>query len=303
MSQQRTVASDVVFAGVGVHSGQHATVRLAPAAPDHGLQLELPGGFRIAARVEHVQRCVRGVTLGMGTRSVASVEHLLAALGGVGVTNAVIHVDGPEVPVLDGSALPFVEGIRRVGVVDQPGTMPELVVRRRISVVGDGRSVDILPAREFLLDVEVSYQSPRVGRQRYAAAVTPDRFEEFIAPARTFGFLVEACRLRSEGFCHGASLDNSLVMDGSRVLSPPLRFRDEVVRHKALDLLGDLVLLEYPLRARVVAHKAGHAMHMAALRELLARPECWELMDPGREVPWTVHPYGSEGDMAGLCAG
>ena len=303
MVRPKTVGREVSFSGVGVHSGSPAVATVAPAPPNSGLHVVTTRGAVIPVRVESVQRCRRGVTLGVGDDRVGSVEHLLAALGGLGVTNAVIRVDGPEVPVLDGSALPFVEGLNRAGLVEQPGTMPELVVRGPLRVGDHSRWVEVVPSGTLELDVEVSYDSPRVGHQRFAAVLNTDRFTAMVAPARTFAFLTEVPELRSEGFGYGGSLDNCLVLDGGRLLTPPLRFRDEVVRHKVLDLLGDLTLLEYPLRARVVAHKAGHALHVAALGELLARPELWELVEPGRLTPFTVHPYGGEWEVGNTAAG
>ena len=303
MAQQRTLAAGVELKGIGVDTGSPGWVQLLPAGPDHGLWAETAAGCRAPVALESVRNCVRGVSLGVGRSSVGSVEHLLAALVGTGVTNVRIVLDGPEVPFLDGSALPFVEAIRRAGLVDQPGTLPELRVRRGVLVEDGRRKVEILPAPDLVLDVKMDFGWDRIGRQHFQTALTPERFCRMVAPARAFGAPTDTHDLFGGGPQQRASLASPMVMDGNRGVSPPMRYQDEDVRHEALDLLGDLALLEYPLKAQVVACNAGHALYHQALRNLLERPECWELADPGRRSPWSVHPYSSEEDMVWLCAG
>jgi UDP-3-O-[3-hydroxymyristoyl] N-acetylglucosamine deacetylase len=231
-----------------------------------------------------------------------TVEHLMAAVAGVGVTNLFVDLSAAEVPILDGSALPFVELVRRAGIVDQGVSLPEMLVRRAIRVGDKERWIELRAAPELFVDYLVSYDSPAVGKQRFVGAITPQRFVSAIAPARTFGFLEDVESLHRRGLGLGGSLDNCIVVDRERILSGGLRFRDEFVRHKVQDLIGDLALLEYPLRAKIVAHRAGHSLHVAAVNELLASPEAWELAEPDRLAPFTVRPYVGDFESAASVA-
>ena len=295
MLWQTTIRRAVSTNGVGIHGGERVNLRLRPAPPGTGIVfLRSDLGAAIPARAENAHDLSYATTLRHRGAEVRTVEHLLAALAGLGVSNIFIDLDRAEVPVLDGSALPFVEMLRQAGVVDQGTTLPELHLLERM-VVGDGeRWIEMSPGAGLHVDYRVSYESAAVGQQRFVGSLTPQRFVSAIAPARTFGFLADVPTLRSKGLARGGTLANCIVVDDDRVLSGALRFRDEFVRHKVLDLLGDLALLEYPLRARVVAHKAGHALHVAAVQELLAHPERWELVEPDRVAPFTVQPYSGE---------
>jgi len=214
-----------------------------------------------------------------------------------------VDIDRAEVPVLDGSALPFVQMLRQAGLAEQGVSVPEIQVRRPVFVGDRERWIELRPAWELAVDYRVSYDSPAVGRQRFVGTINAQRFASAIAPARTFGFLADVPALKKQGLVQGGSLDNCIVVDRDRILSGALRFRDEFVRHKVLDLVGDLALLEYPLRAQVVAHKAGHVLHLAVLHELLAHPEAWELVEPDRVAPFTVRPYTGESESEAALAG
>jgi UDP-3-O-[3-hydroxymyristoyl] N-acetylglucosamine deacetylase len=251
-------------------------------------------GVAIPARAENTRDLAYATTLAVRGVEVGTIEHLMAALAGMGITNAFVDLDGSEVPILDGSALPFVQMLKRAGVEEQGVSLPEVRLSEVIRVGDAERWVELHPARELVVDYSVRYDSRAVGAQQFFAPMTPARFASAIAPARTFGFLNEVAALRSRGLARGGTLDNCVVVDDERVLSGSLRFRDEFVRHKVLDLLGDLALLEYPLRARVVARKAGHALHVKVVQELLAHPEVWEFVEPDRVAPFTVHPYAGE---------
>ena len=304
MAWQKTIRRAVAANGVGIHRGQQTRLRLRPAWPNAGIVFfRTDLGQAIPARAENVRDVASATTLGLRGAEAGTVEHILAALAGAGVTNVYIDLDGPEVPILDGSALPFVQMLRRAGVLEQGVSVPEMRVKAVVRVGEKDRWVELRPANELVIDYRISFDSRAVGRQRFVATVTPQRFASAIAPARTFGFLNEVAALRSRGLARGGSLDNCVVVDGSRVLSGRLRFRDEFVRHKVLDLLGDLALLEYPLRAHVVANRAGHALHVEALQALLARPEAWELVEPERVAPFTVRPYHGEWEAETALAG
>jgi len=294
MAWQKTIRRAVQTEGVGIHRGEHVHLQLRPAQPGTGIVfVRTDLGVSIPARAENTRDLSYATTLASRGVEVGTVEHLMAALAGMGITNLFIDIDGSEVPILDGSALPFVQMVRRAGVVEQGVSLPEV---RLTEVVW----VELHPAKEVAVDYSVRDDAPAVGRQRFLGPLTPGKFATCIAPARTFGFLNEVAALRSRGLARGGTLDNCVVVDGDRVLSGALRFRDEFVRHKVLDLLGDLALLEYPMRAHVVARKAGHALHVELVHELLAHPEVWEFVEPDRVAPFTVHPYDGERTLVAL---
>lgn len=303
MSRQQTVAREVSITPVGARNGRCPAVLILPADPGRGFHVIGSGTPEIPVRVENVQRCFRGITLGVGDAAVARVEHILAALTGLGVTNATIRVDGSHVPPVDGAALPFVQGILDAGLVEQPGTLPEMVVRKPVSAVGRDCRVDILPGPESWLEVEVHVESLRLGSQSFVGAMTPERFASAVAPTRVPGSL-SGTRGLGPDECRGGATRIGASLPASDPVCPPCRWpREEAVQHGVLDLLGGLALLEYPLRGRVVAQRVGHGTIVAALRRLLARPECWELVDPERQTAWTVHPYSGEQAMVALGAG
>ena len=283
MAWQRSIRRVVETRGVGIHSGARARLALRPAPPNTGVVfVRTDVGVSIAARAENIRDISYATTLGARGAEVSTVEHLLAGLAGLGVTNVFVDLDGPEVPILDGSALPFVELVKTAGLEEQGVSLPELFVKETVRVEDGDRWIEFRPGTSLSVDYRVSYGSAAV------------------APARTFGFLEEVAALKARGLALGGTLENCIVVDGDRVLSGALRFRDEFVRHKVLDLLGDLALVEFPVRATVVANKAGHSLHVAAVQELLGRPEAWDLLEPDRVAPFTVHPYA--GEQAALTA-
>lgn len=275
---QHTLKKEVVFSGIGLHTGEEVSVKVAPAPVDTGLQIrraDLGTGY-IPCDHRHVVSTAHATTLGSDGWSVSTVEHLLAALTGLGVDNAYIDVEGPEVPAMDGSAAPFVYGIQRRGLRMQRAPRRWLEVEEELLVVAGGGVVCIEPAPHLSLVVEIDFPHPVVAAQHYEARrVTASLFVEELAKARTFGFLKEVEWLRSRGLALGGSLANAVVVGDEGVLnSEGLRFDDEFVRHKALDLLGDLALAGGPLKARVTAIKAGHALHQMAVRNLMEGGYC-----------------------------
>jgi len=301
---QKTIQSSVACSGIGIHGGEQANLRLRPAPPGTGIVFVRKDlGISIPARAENARDQAYATSLHLRGAEARTVEHLLAALSGVGVTNVYVDIDRAEVPILDGSALPFVQMLLEAGVSEQGASIPELQVKQPVFVGDKERWIEVRPAPEFAVDYRVSYDSAAVGRQRFQGVLTPQRFATAIAPARTFGFLSEVPALKKKGLARGGTLANCIVVDRNRVLSGELRFRDEFVRHKVLDLVGDLALLDYPLRAQVVAHKAGHALHVAAVNELLAHPEAWELVEPERIASLTVRPYPAEPERETALAG
>ncbi|HBP53218.1 MAG TPA: UDP-3-O-acyl-N-acetylglucosamine deacetylase [Synechococcus sp. UBA8638] len=256
-----TVASETTLAGVGLHSGLASRVTLIPSPSGGGLTMALEDAAPVPLR-PHLAREQRLCTaLQLPTGLIRTVEHLLAALAGVGISDVRIQVEGREIPLLDGSALPWVEAVATVGLHPLAGQRPPLVVRETACIrAGDGH-VLALPHDGLRLSVAVNYPSRAIGQQFYEVDLTPQRFVDHVAPARTFGFQGQLDALRSVGLIRGGSLRNALVCDDRHWLNPPLRFPNEPVRHKLLDLMGDLALLGCLPQGHVSAYRAGHALH------------------------------------------
>jgi UDP-3-O-[3-hydroxymyristoyl] N-acetylglucosamine deacetylase len=264
-----TLATPLDFEGVGVHSGMSARVRLVPAPAGHGFvfhRVDLPGAPAIPARAEHVSHTVMSTTLSVEDCAVHTVEHLLAALAGLGVTDARIEVDGPEVPILDGSAWPFVEAIRAAGIRVLDAPRPVVALPLAACSEGD-KTLTVVPGSHAEVTYAVDFGHPLAGPQLFHALLTPAYFAREIAPARTFGFLRDVEALRAAGLAKGGSVENAIVIMDDRY-SSELRFADELVRHKVLDLIGDLALLGASWTGHVVAVKAGHKLHNALARQV-----------------------------------
>lgn len=283
---QHTIAEKVSCTGVGLHSGAPVQVTLVPARAGSGIvfvRSDRAEPAEIPARPEHVRSTRLATTLGRGEASVGTVEHLLAALYGLGVDNVRVEVDGPELPVMDGSAAPFVYLIRSAGIHPQRVPRPVLRVRRPVVVREGGQAASVEPARRFRVRYAVEFSHPAIGRQEFdVEAPDLDRFERELSAARTFGFLDEVEGLRRAGFARGGSLANTVVLDARGVLNREgLRWRDEFVRHKVLDLFGDLALLGMPIRGRVRIERGGHALHQKLVRALLEQRDAWHVEPSG----------------------
>lgn len=284
---EHTIASRARCTGIGLHSGRPVSLTLRPAAPGTGVLFERTDCqpvIRFPARAEWVVDTTLATTLGTPDHEarLSTVEHLLAALCALGVDNCTVEVSGPELPVMDGSAAPFVYLIQQAGLRPQRRLRRTLVIRRPIEVRDGNRWVRVIPSREFKLSVAIDYPHPAIRRQSIdSLRVSARRFARELAPARTFGFLEDVRRLRSLGLSLGGSLQNAVVLDEAGVLNREgLRYRDEFVRHKALDLIGDLALLGLPLRGHVKALRGGHRLHRALISEIRANPSCWSVEVP-----------------------
>ncbi|MCG8590891.1 MAG: UDP-3-O-acyl-N-acetylglucosamine deacetylase [Proteobacteria bacterium] len=280
--QQHTIAEKVSCTGIGLHSGAPVELTLHPARADHGIVFVRRGGgasTEIPARPGAVHSTQHATTLGVNGRTIGTVEHLLAALYGLHIDNVRIEVNGPEVPVMDGSASPFVYLLRSAGLYPQRRRRALLRIRRPVEVRAGERRIRIEPAKQLEIDYGIDFAHPVIGRQRLRLRrIDPASFERELAPARTFGFLDEVSVLWRSGLARGGSLDNTVVLDERRVVNPAgLRSPDEFVRHKALDLLGDLALLGLPVQGRVVVERGGHAVHQRLIAALLARPDAWQI--------------------------
>ncbi len=266
---QHTLAREIRLRGVGLHTGCEATVTMAPAPANAGFSFVLADGSRIAATPEAVRSTVRCTTLGSATAEVNTVEHVLASLVGMDVDNALIGIDGDEVPIMDGSALLFAQAIAEVGLTEQRAPRRVMKLRSPFWHREGDKLLVCVPADRFKINFFVAFPEP-VGNQFIETPpITPEYFLREIAPNRTFGFRTEIEALYSQGLALGGSLDNAVVIDHDGYMGP-LRFPDEIVRHKVLDLIGDFALLGMHPRCEVIALKSGHALHVAAARELRA---------------------------------
>lgn len=210
---------------------------------------------------------------------ISTTEHLLSVFYSMGLDNAYVEIDNLEMPILDGSGLPFVRMIERAGMKTYRRRRKYLRIRRPVTVEDRGRKISILPAESFVLTCDVYFQHPLVGRQLLEIQVTPERYATEIAPARTFGFSYELDQMRNMGLIRGASLDSAVCFDREGVMNPEgLRFPDECCRHKALDLIGDLALIGRPLLGHVIAEHAGHAMHVGLVARIMSDPSLYEIL-------------------------
>jgi len=298
MIWQKTLARPVTVSGIGLHRGEPVTLTLFPAAANSGIRFvreDLPGRPQVPAHFSRVVSTARATTLGEGRAVFSTVEHLLAALYGVGVDNALVQVEGPELPILDGSAAPFTELILEAGLRSLPWPRTYLMVERPVELRENGCFMRVSPGQPRI-SYSIEFPHPLIRRQRFSVSLTLERFRREIAPARTFGFLKEVEYLRSQGLALGGSLDNALVLDDTGVLNPGgLRFPEEFVRHKILDAVGDLALLGLPLVGRVEVSRGSHDFHLRFLRHLMAQREAWRLWVPAthnREFrrPWAAAP-------------
>ncbi|MCP9928936.1 UDP-3-O-acyl-N-acetylglucosamine deacetylase [Cyanobium sp. CH-040] len=266
-----TLAAEVELTGVGLHSGASCRLRLLPSQlPGYRLGwLDEAGSQAIPLAPAQVCETTLCTALQVGQRRLATVEHLLAALAGTGVTQVEIRVEGPEVPLLDGSALPWVDAIASAGLQPLAATSDRRQLHRPITVHDSGGFVTAVPAPQPHLGAAIEFTEPAIGRQVFSLALTPQAFVAEIAPARTFGLRSQVDQLRAAGLIRGGALDNALVCDGPRWLNPPLRYPDEPVRHKILDLLGDLALVGLP-RAQVFAFRGSHRLHTDLARAVAA---------------------------------
>jgi UDP-3-O-[3-hydroxymyristoyl] N-acetylglucosamine deacetylase len=277
---QHTIAEPVAFAGVGIHTGQHVSVTIRPASADTGfafVRTDIAGRPAVAARGESVCQTRLGTVIGNADGvTVSTIEHLMAAFAALSIDNARVELDGPEVPIMDGSSAPF------VAILDQAGRRRQDTARTYIEIldtveVSEGdKSATLSPADRFEVAFEILFDTSAIGRQRVDLTIDEESFRDELADCRTFGFLHEVEALRAAGLARGGSLDNVVVIDGDEILNPGgLRRPDEFVRHKALDAIGDLYLLGAPMIGRYEGLYAGHGLNNAVVRALLARPKAW----------------------------
>jgi UDP-3-O-[3-hydroxymyristoyl] N-acetylglucosamine deacetylase len=281
---QHTVRAPALFAGVGVHTGAYTRVNVRPGAADTGIRFVRTDvkdrDNLVPAAGEAVCKTQLGTVIGNDAGvTVSTIEHLMAAFAMLGVDNAVVEVDGPEMPIMDGSSLPFVRILDRAGLRPQEAPRRYIEILDSVEVVDGEKRAALTPADVFEVAFEIRFDTAAIGTQAIDLAMDERAFRDELADCRTFGFLREVEALRAMGLARGGSMENCVVIDGDRVLNPEgLRRPDEFVRHKALDAIGDLYVLGAPILGRFEGVLAGHSLNNALVRALLARPEAWRVV-------------------------
>jgi UDP-3-O-[3-hydroxymyristoyl] N-acetylglucosamine deacetylase len=288
MNAQRTLRRPVSCTGIGLHSGNKVTLSLKPAPADSGIRFRRTdlGGLEIPATVTHLGGIRYQTGLTREAVSVETVEHLLAALTAIGIDNVVVELTHPEVPIMDGSAAPFVYLIlNEAGVKTLSAPRRYLKVLRPISLTHGDKRIALYPSDHFKVTYSISFDHPLLRHQSRTMRISEETFVEEIAPARTFGFLKEVEMLRQRGLALGGSLDNAIVLGETGVLNNALRFEDEFVRHKILDVIGDLSLVGHPVIGHLVAHRGGHGLHTAFAAKILEERDSWRVVETPAGVP------------------
>lgn len=287
-ARQTTLASEISLTGIGVHSGAPVSITLCPADGDTGLLFLISNGDGDVTEIAADQQWVTGVTLctvlgdGKGA-TVATVEHLLAALRGLGVDNVLIEIDSAEVPIMDGSSIRFVEAIDEVGLTELDAPRRFLKILKPIRVEDNGAVGELTPHNGFRLDVEIDFEDELIGTQRIEIDVNPGSFRRELSRARTFGFMKDVERLWAAGLALGASLENTVAIGEDRIINREgLRFTDEFVRHKALDAIGDLALAGAPILGAYRSYRGGHRLNALVVKALLADADAWTMVEAPR---------------------
>ena len=278
--KQRTVAKPINCSGVGIHSGIKVNLTIKPAPTNHGIKfkrIDLPDSPSISAHFNMVVDTSLATVLGYNGFIVSTIEHLMATFAGLSIDNALVEIDGYEMPIMDGSAEVFTSSIMAAGIKEQDGQRCFFVVKKPIELKENGKFVGIYPESSFKITCDIDYDHPLVKKQSYTIELSDEVFEHEICRARTFGFLHEYKELKRFGLARGGSLDNVVVIDKENILNEDgLRYKDEFVRHKLLDCLGDFSLLGMPVLGHVKVSKSGHFFNHAFLKKFFAQKESWE---------------------------
>ncbi|OGQ01548.1 MAG: UDP-3-O-[3-hydroxymyristoyl] N-acetylglucosamine deacetylase, partial [Deltaproteobacteria bacterium RBG_19FT_COMBO_52_11] len=265
MLTQTTVLNTVHCSGIGLHTGVPCNLTIRPAPTDSGIVFireDLPQKIRIKAHIDNVVDATLATTLGRGEARVSTVEHLMAAFAGLGIDNAEVDLDGPEVPIMDGSSEPFNTLLKKAGIQIQDKVRKFVIIKRPVTVTDGDRQATLLPSNDFKISYTIDFNHPLISNQYYLIQISNGNFEREICRARTFGFLKEYEMLKAKGFARGGSLENAVVIDDTRVINESgLRFSDEFVRHKILDSIGDLWLLGAQVIGHFVCYKSGHTLN------------------------------------------
>lgn len=289
MFLQRTIRTRAEVEGIGLHTGKPAKLTFCPAPPNTGVHFvrsDLPGRPSLRAHALSVNATTMATTVGGPAFSVSTVEHCLSTLSAFRIDNVIIELDGPEIPICDGSAKNFLEALTKVGMIEQDEPRKYAYVNQTIYYGDSNKHAYITPYNGLRVTATIDFAHPRIGRQTMDIDINEQSFIRDIAAARTFGFMKDVEMLRSKGLALGGSMDNAIVLDDKEILNPQgLRFDDEFVRHKVLDALGDLVTLGMPLMGHVVLFKAGHDLMNKLVRKILETPSSYRLLELGSDVP------------------
>ncbi|MBS1820935.1 MAG: UDP-3-O-acyl-N-acetylglucosamine deacetylase [Acidobacteria bacterium] len=282
---ERTIRSAIEFSGVGLHSGAPVSMRLVPAPAGSGIVFRRTDldNFEISATGRNVAKVSYATSLMRGSVLISTTEHLLSALIGYGVDNVIVEIDNLEVPILDGSALPYVRAIEESGVKQQRRRREYMRILKAVEVRDGDKFIGVYPGKGYAIDYTIDFPEP-IGYETFRGDLATGDYAKLIAPARTFGFKEDEAMLRNMGLIRGVSDESAIILSRKGVENGPLRFADEFVRHKVLDLIGDLALAGRRIEGRVVAERAGHAMHTALVQRLLRDRSAWELAHGYNEV-------------------
>ncbi len=278
--RQRTISKPVSFSGIGVHSGKKVNLTIKPAPVNHGIKFvrtDLTDKPSVSAHFNMVVDTSLATVIGYDGFIVSTIEHLMASFAGLSIDNAIVELDAYELPIMDGSAGPFITYIKTAGIEEQLGPRYFFVVKEPIELKEDGKFVGIYPASKFKITCTIYFDHPLIREQSYSIDVSDQVFEKEICRARTFGFFQEIEYLKKYGFARGGSLDNVIVLDEKDILNKDgLRFPDEFVRHKILDCIGDFSLLGMPILGHVIVNKSGHSFNHAFLKKFIENKKSWE---------------------------
>lgn len=279
-THQRTIAQEIFCSGIGLHSGKVVNLSLVPAPVNHGIKFvrkDLPDNPTISARFNCVVDTSLATVIGSDGVIVSTIEHLMACFAGLSIDNVIVELDSYEVPVMDGSAGPFAQMIIDAGIQEQEASRHFFVLREAIVLEENGKYVGAYPDTTFKITCNIEFEHPLIRKQTCSVEVLDHVFEREISNARTFGFLREVEYMKNYGLARGGSLDNAVIVDDKDILNKDgLRYRDEFVRHKLLDCIGDFSLLGMPILAHIVTHKSGHAFNHAFLEKFFNKKESWQ---------------------------
>jgi UDP-3-0-acyl N-acetylglucosamine deacetylase len=295
MFLQKTIRKKAVVQGIGIHSGDPCTLTFRPAPADTGvyfIRTDLPGGPALKVSAKSVQATSYQTTIGGPEFSVATIEHCVSALSALRIDNIFIELDGPEIPICDGSAKEFLKALLAAGIFEQDQPRKYCYITEPIYFSEGEKHAYVVPYHGLRLTVTIDFPHPRIGKQVVDLDINEQSFGRDIAGARTFGFLKDAEALKARGLAKGGSLENAIVLDQDLILNPEgLRWEDEFVRHKALDALGDLVTLEMPLMGHVVLHKAGHDVMNKLVKKIWDSPQSYRHVELGADISAEVERF------------
>ncbi len=289
MIYQRTIASIAEVTGIGIHSGKKVKLRLVPADADFGIvfqRVDLDHKPLIPAKADNVGATENNTMIGSGVDAVHTVEHLISALYGLGIDNVKIEIDGPEVPIMDGSSISFIFLLKEIGIRNLNKSKNFMIIKEPVLVEHDGKWAKIEPAKNLSIKSTIVFAHPAIKVQAKEFVFNCESYVNEISRARTFGFMKDVVYLKRRGLAKGASLDNAIALDDFKVLNDQgLRFKDEFVRHKILDTIGDIALLGHEIAGKVTTYKSGHHVHNLLCRKILENPQCYEICNASEISP------------------